>query len=608
MGAMAVVGTTVYDIRIDYKLNDKASAGIKSMGVEAKKLGDVLGGLKSVVGLVGAGLLFREGAKALIGFNADLDKMRIQLGGIISMNMGKPFAQASQEADALFLRFQEAAKKSPAMTKDFIEMSSGIAAAAAQAGMGLNQLHDLTVGAVTAATVFGMRGDIAALDVTQMLQGAVSVKDRMARALLASQGITDHTAFNKMEQKDRASVVMRALNDPKLKDAAESFGASFSGQWSTLADQIQIALGKVGLPLFREVTKEITSWNQWIERNPEAIKNFAKEVGGGLVDAFRMLKDVISTIIAHKDTLLLLGKIWAVKTGMSLAGGLANSVTGGAGGLAGLFTGPVRQFNGAIGAMTQPAATFATGLKTAATSMTGMIGAVGQLAGALGMVYLAAQAFASWVDEKQESDLNKRAAVAGQVHFANRFLKTQGAVDSLSGQYRLADGADKGAQRTAIEAAVEKRNKEVFGLLMSGQETGLIGFDGGKPVSNFDTGPAWQAAKERLIALGMHSEEAGKTLMATEQALRLAKDGIVSVNWASLDPVARAAAAEEERKRRNEEMVGKTTAPMNLNVKIEKIEVTSDDPDRFVYGMVNAFEEAVQNPGQASGAIRSIGG
>lgn len=45
----------------------------------------------------------------------------------------------------------------------------------------------------------------------------------------------------------------------------------------------------------------------------------------------------------------------------------------------------------------------------------------------------------------------------------------------------------------------------------------------------------------------------------------------------------------------------------NMNVTINRIQVESNDPDRFVYGMREAFVDAVRNPSQAKPAIRGMG-
>src|SRR5262249_11364546 len=44
--------------------------------------------------------------------------------------------------------------------------------------------------------------------------------------------------------------------------------------------------------------------------------------------------------------------------------------------------------------------------------------------------------------------------------------------------------------------------------------------------------------------------------------------------------------------------------PANMNVTIHRIEVQSDDPDRWVEGMVTAFRDAIKNPSAAVRAMR----
>ncbi len=41
-----------------------------------------------------------------------------------------------------------------------------------------------------------------------------------------------------------------------------------------------------------------------------------------------------------------------------------------------------------------------------------------------------------------------------------------------------------------------------------------------------------------------------------------------------------------------------------VNVTINRIEVASPDPDRFVFGMIRSFEQIVQAPVAPAGAIR----
>jgi hypothetical protein len=46
------------------------------------------------------------------------------------------------------------------------------------------------------------------------------------------------------------------------------------------------------------------------------------------------------------------------------------------------------------------------------------------------------------------------------------------------------------------------------------------------------------------------------------------------------------------------------SAKPNVNITIQRIEVQSDDPDRYAFGLVEAFRDAVKNPSAAVRAIR----
>lgn len=53
---------------------------------------------------------------------------------------------------------------------------------------------------------------------------------------------------------------------------------------------------------------------------------------------------------------------------------------------------------------------------------------------------------------------------------------------------------------------------------------------------------------------------------------------------------------------------GKPLARPSMNVTINRIQVESNDPERFVYGMREAFSDAVRNPSQAKPFIKKMGG
>ena len=44
----------------------------------------------------------------------------------------------------------------------------------------------------------------------------------------------------------------------------------------------------------------------------------------------------------------------------------------------------------------------------------------------------------------------------------------------------------------------------------------------------------------------------------------------------------------------------------NVNITIQRIEVQSDDPDRYAFGLVEAFQDAVRNPSGAAKRVKGL--
>jgi hypothetical protein len=77
-----------------------------------------------------------------------------------------------------------------------------------------------------------------------------------------------------------------------MRRANAEMAGSFTGVTSTLKDKLQIALGKVGLPLFQAITQTVADINAWLERNADTIERIGKAVGGALATGFGVVKDL----------------------------------------------------------------------------------------------------------------------------------------------------------------------------------------------------------------------------------------------------------------------------------------------------------------------------
>lgn len=332
---MGLVDTTIYRIETQYVTRDEASRVHDAIASSADRAGKSTGLLKTALLGIGVGAGLHTAKSMLIDYNRELETSRAQLAGITSLYTSASIDQTWERAGQSMERFQQMAAKSALTTKDLVDMASMIERPLLQSGVRMKDMENITFGAANAAKAFGIRSDMAALDIEQALMGTLSAKDRFARALLTQAGVgIDYKKFNKLEAKDRVETLQKAMTSPAITAMAEKQASTFEGVWSTLQDNMSIALGKVGLPLFKEISKEIARWNDWLTKNDDAVQRITKSVAGGLVDGFRFVKSAVGFVVDHADILITVAKTWAAVKLVQGVGGLLGSGGGGAAGMA----------------------------------------------------------------------------------------------------------------------------------------------------------------------------------------------------------------------------------------------------------------------------------
>jgi VIT1/CCC1 family predicted Fe2+/Mn2+ transporter len=262
--------------------------------------GGVESGIKSV-GLAVAGYFGARAAKgALIDFNSTVEDTRNQIAGMMALathtDLQDNFAQADKTLESLRAR----AAKLPGTTAEYAKMLGMITQPVLDAKLGMQDLEDITVGAVVAAKALGVESEVAARDIDQAIRGQFKSVDQLTGKLLGSMGFKGEAGrakFNAMSAEKRAETLKQALTQKQIVQLAEAQGNTFSGVMSTLQDSLQQFFGKVGLPLFKAITEQVKSWVQWFEDNKEAVDEFASSVAGVLSTAFGVLKTAIGVIV-----------------------------------------------------------------------------------------------------------------------------------------------------------------------------------------------------------------------------------------------------------------------------------------------------------------------
>lgn len=622
--------STVYDVQIRYSLTDQTSSGLSNMTAQAQKAENSLGSLtKGVMAFAASAAIVDRGKRAFVDFNSEVEQSKITIAAISRMfGQSGDWQTAMTGAEAQFQRYQNAAKISTATTKEFLEMHLSLAPTFAKFHAAQRDIENIVQGAVVAAPILGERPEIFAMDVKQMLQGSVQLRDRSAISLLSMMGI-DRAEFNRRTQADinyAIDVVKRALTSPALMEARKAQETSFAGVFSTLEDTLQITLGQIGIPLFREITGEIQRWNNYLSENQPLVDRYVHEFGQGLKSGFAAIRDAVSFIVEHKDAILHIAAVWI---GLRAAGGLSGILGLGGGGmpqLAGslgtLLSG--RLLGGEFGTGTQLAKSgpaFGSMLAGAGAGyMFSMLGgqsgldkfsgfalaagaALSQIPGPVGLIATAATAAAGgiklWtdaIDDSRKKEIEAKADIAGMMDAAQRFTeKPSNYGPSDFDRWRasaaeLSLKVDNGVKPEWFDAA-EKMQAKTLGemavpLLTTARSLGMF---------NPETG-AFNEKKwaEKMIAGGTPTDEAariGATVAFVAKVLQ------------QIDPEKFGRLTGMQAKAVPDSKTGSKTHSPNVNVTIHRIEVYDKNPDAFVHGAIRSFRRIAKNPTQAKSAL-----
>src|SRR5688572_28543197 len=310
--------TTIYDVKVRYLLDNRASQGIKRITADAEKAAAATNKMSMGLGRVATALAAAFGAraagKALIGFNSTVEDTKVQIAGMLSLARKTDLADQIKNADKLYASLQRRARSLPGTTQEYVNMASKLTRVIVDAGGSAKELEDMTVASVVAAKSLGEQWEVAARDIEQALMGRYNTTDPFLSKILPTIGYKGEEGREKwraLSSEKRLAEMSRALGQKQIAQLAAAQGGTFSGVMSTLQDTMQQTLGKVGAPLFRKITAEIKSWNAWMDANQGRVDRFAQRVGDALVTGFTFVRDAVGFLIDHADTLIAIGKVLA---------------------------------------------------------------------------------------------------------------------------------------------------------------------------------------------------------------------------------------------------------------------------------------------------------
>jgi len=605
--------TTQYDVQLRYLYKEAgARNGVRGLSHDLDQAGLKSGNLKSSIMGLGAavttGLVGVAAKRAFIDFNSNLEQARTQMAGMFMQAGTGTWEESLTTSNKLIADFQQLAKQSVGTTKDFVDMASMIVRPITAAGLGMKDIEEFTQGAVIASRAFGIAADVAARDIEGALMGQLRSVDRFARSLLEPLGYVGEegrSRFNQLSAAERAAELKKGLTSDAIKNMAKAQEFSFEGVTSTLKDNLQMTLGTIGLPLFKAITNEVKKWNEWIAKNPEKIKQFAADFTSALMTGFGYIKKIAGFIVEHKDLLLALAKAYIVGKGVGIVtgtiGGMANSLASLAGTGVGSFGALGLSISGVMLALAAWAGALTIIASETDAKQTRQIDAKGNWGVAIRGAgeYNAGDQFHAYKAGSREALVDQRNGGEAQLMLAKRMLdqaNQQGfLLKGRDGRMLVnsgaiaSTGADAGASTDeimgyihALQAAIGEEDRFLHAMSMP-DRMAMFGTGAKQIQEAFALGSElW--SKMTIRTWGGLSVDAG---FSNKLGFMLAR-AVSFLPGGANDPLALAEAAKNGAK-------GKEHAA-KVNVIIHKIEVQSEDADRFVFRLGEIARREVKNP------------
>lgn len=547
--------TTTYDVITRYLVQDgQQNASIKVMHQHVTALDKSIESTKSNFGLLGriggmvAGYLgFQQANTHLIKFNSSMEQAKITMAGMMAQAGRGNYTENLEQASTLVKQMQLDARASVGTTQDFVQMAQMLVQPLFMAGGSMENLRDLTRQTVVASRAMGIEAGVAARDIDQAIRGVYRSVDPFSGKVLTPMGYGGEEGrrkFNALSMPQRLAEIQKGLGSQAIRDMAKAQETSYEGAISTFVDNLQMTLGKVGMPLFKGLTAELNQWNIWLDKNQNKIQEFARTLGGDILSAATKFKDVMAFLAEHWKQVL--GAAVAIK-----ATGVLTSVA--SAGKAG-----------------------ATGAAGAAAGSAGMPFFAGKLAAVTlvaSAVYMTGTAIADWIDKKQ----SERFEAAGRFDQSTLSLFDKAKNGVGKGDARAFAAMAK-MQGLADDSGNVNQPRVLAGIQALSDEQRLqlarsMGSPTDKPWMLHSEVLAQEAAKQFAIYLreAMATRPEQLMSMETSQAAALAK-----------------------------------VEKPKINVTINRIEVATDDPDRFVMRMVGAFRDAAKNPSGVGAALHTL--
>jgi len=415
------VADTQYDVYAEITLKTKAAQkAADRLGGRINRLGGALrsanfGATNMVASIAALGASYvgfraltatiSSAAKGMYAFETSAQQTKLGLATLLDALGGdsNTFAQAKAQGMEVYGALQKEAAKTTATTQDLLEIFTGIVAPVRAAGVSMERIQKLAVGASRAGSALGIDQEQLTRDMTLLAEGRagmdVKTFNRMRPFLKEQLNTTEE--WNKATAPERVAELERVFT--QMSAGAKEFERSIGGRTSTFKDLFQQIRGAFAAPVLQAFADKLGVINDYLFKNLDTLKQIAGSWGQRLANRFNSVfasaESISTKIAANWDTiaatikgvvaqlkqmlpkLMLAGKIYAVSQvaapvagmGLQAAGGLWSGV----GSVAGAVTG-----GGAAGG---GAAAGGSGVLTAAATAAAPLAAVAATITAIGI-------------------------------------------------------------------------------------------------------------------------------------------------------------------------------------------------------------------------------
>ncbi len=471
----------------------------------------------------------------------------------------------------------------------------------------------------------------------------------------------------KEDSKARLKFIQEALTSKTLKEAQKAYEGSMQGRIDQFTDNVKLALAQVGEGLFEGVKGTLTDINKWISENPTKIRDIAKQIGEFAVSLFNGVKTIVRFIYEWSGVILSAAKALLAYAIMARAtaayGAVRGAVAGGGAGMSkgGMLVGAAligteigswlanrtekngntgrentTAFYTALAQGTQESKMYLRVKREERLAVMALNRAIDLTANQVGLLGSVARKNALEVEIlfAQDEEVKKFEGVAARerarLEKANKDRAYMGLAPlDVEAQVQMAVARARAADPT-LAGKIEKRETmqqakgrgDDFakrGVDFMGRETKskqdiameMVDKATGGAFSKDDVtakiGQAMMAVdKANLAFSALANKYFSLKKGVDDQTFQSTLDAKAVADWV----IAQLTKTVEGQKAAADASAATTTAKKggSMNVTINRIQVESNDPERFVYGMREAFSDAVRNPSQAKPFIKKMGG